>query len=318
MWLAGTYTADMDGTADGILTLSPRADGSLALDGLFAAAASPSFVTVEGQTVYAVAEAAGSLSTFTRDGTPIASTSAGGDAPCHVGVYGSTVIVSNYVSGSLGVISAEPLALVQRVDADGSGPHAVQEGPHAHATLQLADGRILSADLGADRIHLHTLVDGVLTRTGSFALPAGTGPRDLAQLDSGRVVVLAELSLEILVLDLAGDELSLAVSEPIPGGVAGDHAAGLSFYGDFVYAALRGSNRIGVVAVLDGGAALVGVDSISSAGDWPRHHVIDGDVLHVANQLSSTVASFRIDRAGIPRLIAEPTPVPSPTYLVRF
>jgi hypothetical protein len=40
-------------------------------------------------------------------------------------------------------------------------------------------------------------------------------------------------------------------------------------------------------------------------------------VLHVANQLSNGVASFAIGADGIPSLIAEPTPVASPTYLLR-
>ena len=318
IWLAGTYTEDMDGTAEGVLALRATDAGGLAVTGTAAVAASPSYLAIDGSTVYAVAEGAGRLASYTVDGaslTPVAETSAGGDAPCHIGVYGSTIVVSNYVSGTLGVVSAEPFELVQTLAAEGSGPHSAQDGPHAHSTVRLGDGIVLSADLGADRIHVHTLVDGRLERTASLELPAGTGPRDIVALPDGRLLVLAELGAELLLLRWSGT-LSVVTSVALPGAIAGDHAAGISLSGDrrFAYVALRGSNRIAVIGLE--GDELTAIDSVSCAGDWPRHHVLDGDVLHVANQLSSTVTSFRIGSDGIPMLL-ESNDVPSPTFLLR-
>jgi len=318
-WLAGTYTADMDGAAAGIETLSSRPDGSLQSAELAVTADSPSFVRATAEAVYAVSEATGELVAYVRGpGTELVETSrasSGGDAPCHIGVYGSVVIVSNYVSGTLGVLTLDPLELVQVLDAEGSGPHEAQDGPHAHSTVRLASGLIVSADLGADRLHVHSFEEDrpLLTRISSVELPVGTGPRDVRQLASNRILVLGELSSELLLLD---ESLDVLATTRIPGSQPGDHAAGISVWGDFVYVTLRGSNRIGVLRI--DGDELVAVADVSSEGDWPRHHVIDGDVLHVANQLSSTVASFRIDEAGIPRIIAKPTPVFSPTYLERF
>ena len=328
-WLVGTYTVDMDGAADGIETLSSRPDGSLQSVGLAVTADSPSFVRASAVAVYAVSEATGELVAYVRGpGTELVETSrasSGGEAPCHIGVYGSVAIVSNYVSGTLGVLTLDPLELVQVLDAEGSGPHEAQDGPHAHSTVRLASGLIVSADLGADRLHVHSFdehsldersLDGdspVLTRISSVELPAGTGPRDVRQLASNRILVLGELSSELLLLD---ESLDVLATTRIPGSQPGDHAAGISVWGDLVYVTLRGSNRIGVLRI--DGDELVAVADVSSEGDWPRHHVIDGDVLHVANQLSSTVASFGIDEAGIPRIIAKPIPVFSPTYLERF
>jgi len=321
-WLVGAYTPDMDGAARGIETLSSRPDGSLEPAGLAALATSPSFVLAHAaaghtETVYAVSEATGELVAYARGAgnelVATATVSSGGEAPCHIGVYGDVVIVANYVSGTLGVISRDPVELVQVLEAEGTGPHEAQDGPHAHSTVQLANGEIVSADLGADRLHVHTLHGSSLTRTRSVELRAGTGPRDIRQLASNHVLVLGELSNELLLLDAS---LQVLATTLIPGAQPGDHAAGISVRGDFVYVALRGSNRIGVLRV--DGDELVSVADVSSEGDGPRHHVIDGDVLHVANQLSSTVASFRIDEAGIPRIIAKPTPVFSPTYLERF
>ncbi|CAN5208409.1 hypothetical protein BH11ACT5_BH11ACT5_21750 [soil metagenome] len=48
----------------------------------------------------------------------------------------------------------------------------------------------------------------------------------------------------------------------------------------------------------------------------PSCHAGDGDVLHVANQVSNSIASFRLGSDGMPSLIAEPTAVPSPNYLL--
>ena len=318
VWLAGTYTEDMGGTAEGILALRTTATGGLEVTGTAAPAASPSYLALDGTTVYAVAEGEGRLAAFALDGstlTALGDTSAGGEAPCHIGVYGSAVIVSNYVSGTLGMIDAEPLDLVQTLAAEGSGPHSAQDGPHAHSTLRLDDGTVLSADLGADRIHVHALGDGRLERTASLELPPGTGPRDIVALPDGRLLVLAELSARLLLLRWSGS-LSVVTSVALAGAAEGDHAAGISLSRDgrFVYVALRGSNRVSVIAI--DGDELTAVDSVSCAGDWPRHLVVEGDVLHVANQLSSTVTSFSIGSDGIPQLL-ETTAVPSPTFLLR-
>ena len=316
MWVVGAYTGDMDGEAHGIVTLTPRADGSLGPGALVASTASPSFLAAAGDTLYAVSEGSGELVSFVRSGETLQETGrvdAGGSAPCHIGVYGATVVVANYTSGTLGVIATAPLALTATLDGAGSGPHAAQDGPHAHGSLELPDGRILSADLGADRLHVHSLDDGELTRLSSVEVPAGTGPRDFVLLPTGEVLVLGELSGEVLVLSR---ELEVTASTPIPGYEAGDHAAGISVHSDVVYTALRGSNRLAVLEYAHG--ALTGLGHVSCEGDWPRHHVVDGNVLHVANQLSSTIASFDLSDPRKPRLIAEPTPVASPTYLARF
>lgn len=323
LWFVGGYTADMGGDAAGIGILAGRPDGSLELVGVAAEVASPSFLALDGDRVFAVAEGAGRLEAFTRtDATTLdylGGAPVGGVEPCHVSVIGDTLIVSSYLSGSLGVIDAASFDLVQVISGEGSGPHHVQEGPHAHATFALDDTTVLSADLGADRIHVHWFEGGRLERTASLELPAGSGPRDFARHPSGLVYVLAELSLQVLVLEYADARLAIIGSFPIPGAETGDHAAGISLTADglFAYVALRGSNRIAVFAVRDDGRTLDGISSVPSEGDWPRHHSLDGNLLHVANQKSGTVASFRIGEDGLPVLIATPTPVPSPTYLLR-
>lgn len=317
-WLVGAYTADMDGTARGIATLESSPDGSLTNTGLLVEADSPSYLATDGTTLFAALEAANRVASFGLDGTPIASSPAGGIAPCHLLLAGDVLLASCYVDGAVGVLGTEPLSFVQSVPGEGAGPHPVQDGPHAHSTLLLDDATVLSADLGADRLHVHRLANGRLARVSSLELPAGTGPRDIRLLSSGRLLVLAELGLEVFTMAWDGTALTIIGSTAIPGRAPGDHAAEVSLGADerFAYVGLRGSNRIGVLAVAPDGT-LAPVGSVDCGGDWPRHHVVDGDLLHVANQRSSTVASFRLGADGIPTPIAEPIHVDSPTFLLR-
>ena len=318
-YFVGAYTADMGGTATGIAALGRLPDGSLELLGDAVRTESPSYLARHGDLVYAAAEAAGRVDVFRRAAghtlEPVASAPAGGTAPCHVARYGDTVVVACYVDGALGVLSAEPFGLAQTIAGEGSGPHPAQDGPHAHATFALDGSTVVSADLGADRLHLHSLVGGVLTRTGSVELPPGTGPRDFVRLRDGRILVLGELSLTVLALEWAGGTLAVVDEVALHGAAPGDHAAALTTSADgrFAYAGLRGSNRI---SVLDVEGALRAVASVASEGDWPRHHVVDGDVMHVAHERSNSVASFRISDNGIPSLIRPPIRVSSPIFLL--
>jgi 6-phosphogluconolactonase len=246
----------------------------------------------------------------------VASAPAGGSYPCHLAGYGDTLVAACYGDGALGVLSARPLALVDTVRAEpATGPHDAQDGPHAHATFALDATTVVSADLGADLLHVHSLTAGVLTRTGSFAVPAGTGPRDFLRLADGRILLLGELGLTVLELAWRGGELAIVDEVALHGAQPGDHAAALtaSVDGRFAYAGLRGSNRISVLGVEHGLSALT---SVASGGDGPRHHVVDGDVMHVAHERSHSVASFRISENGIPEQIAPPIRVSSPIFLL--
>ena len=319
-WFIGGYGADMNGSAPGIVQLHSREDGSLALDESFSLPfVSPAFLAATRDTLYAALEGEGAVVAIDRSThTVIGRAASGGTWPCHIGLYGDTVVVANYFDGALGVLQREPLALGDVLGSEGSGPHPAQDGPHAHASIELAPGVIVSADLGADRLLVHSLTDGALVRTGAFDLPAGTGPRDLALHPSGLLYVLGEHGRTLLVLDWRDGELHFVDSIAVPGAEPSDQGAGIAISDDgLVYTLLRGSNRIGVIRPSEDGRELEAIGSVSSEGDWPRHLALDGRVLHVVNQLSNSVASFRLGDDGLPVLIAPPTAVASPTYLLK-
>ena len=162
---------------------------------------------------------------------------------------------------------------------DDRGPLPAQEGPHAHHVLPLADGRVLTLDLGTDRVYLHRWSGARLLRYDELALPPGTGPRDLLPLPDGRIALLGEWSCELLLLEPAGESFEIVQILALPGATAGEDQAaalGLSADGRFVFAGIRGSNRIASIA-LDADAARP-VGWAPSGGDWPRHLVVDGVV----------------------------------------
>lgn len=316
-FFTGGYTENMGGVAEGIGLARTRQDGSLEFLGTAVETSSPSFlVEGSGGVIYATDEGNGRVDAFRRgDGTtliPLGGRDSSGQYPCHVSVTAGHLYVSNYGDGSIDVFLRESDGslgeLVQSLQGAGSGPREDQDGPHAHATLVVGD-TVLSADLGSDQLHVHSVVDDGLVRTGSGSLPAGTGPRDLLHAD--RLYVLSELDNAILAVDENG--AITAGGTTVAEWSDGDHAAALAILDGFIYTGLRGSNRLAIVRADD----LSPVAAIPTRGDWPRHLVVQKNVLHVANQRSSTVTSFRIEAGtGMPVPLGEPEHVPSPTYLL--
>lgn len=238
----------------------------VALDhlGLLVPLASPTWLAREGDMVYAVLENTGEIASLRLvretggwhavvEGTvPVR-----GSGPTHAAVAVDDrgvrhLIAANYGDGSLSVhgVGADGVvgAAEQWLEGEGGGPLPAQQGPHAHWVLPLPDGRVLSTDLGADRIRVHRWSDGRLVRTGAVRLKPGTGPRDMHLLptrsDGWRVAVVDEWGCGVTVLrggaaddddirvvgtvDLGGDDIDQAASlayVPISrGGKVGDTA----------------------------------------------------------------------------------------------
>ncbi|MET4780055.1 beta-propeller fold lactonase family protein [Glaciihabitans sp. UYNi722] len=319
-WVGG-YTATMDAEATGIGVARARADGSFEFVQTAVETSSPSFLAdgvVDG-IVYAVDEGNRRVEAFRREGLQLlhqGGHAVSGTSPCHLSVAPDWLYVSNYGDGSVDVF---PLAaageigpLAQSLQGVGRGPHNTQDGPHAHSTLVTGEKTVLSADLGADRVYVHRQTDTGLERIGFGEFPAGTGPRDLLAVED-RIYLLGELDGTLFSLDAHAG--IVAHGSSIADWVDGDHAAALAIdaSGRFLYTGLRGSNRVAVARADD----LSPLASVPTGGDWPRHLWVSGDILYVANQLSSTVTSFRIDpTTGIPQLIGVPERVPSPTYIL--
>jgi 6-phosphogluconolactonase len=325
IWVGG-YTDDMNGSAEGIRLLKVAADGSLEDHGVAVAADSPSFLTRSGDMIYATCEGGPAVAGYRVVGDELhfqGVQDAAGTFPCSLGALRdhSALVVACYGTGTIDVHPLSPDGAIQKtaqtLRGEGNGVRIEQEGPHAHDVLQLDATTVLTTDLGTDHVYIHRVDGDLLTRIGSVAFPAGTGPRDLFAHPSGLIWVVAELSQQVFVLRRSDETLEIVSQVSLAGAESDDHASaiGVSEDGKFAYVGLRGSDNISVLAVSADGATLSAVGFVGSGGGWPRHLVVDGSRLRVANQLTSSVVTFALGPDGIP-VKESSLYVPSPTYLL--
>lgn len=330
----GSYTADSGGHGAGIGAISAGPDGTLTWRGTAAKADSPSFIAVHPSLpmVYAVGEIAQSVQAFRRRGEfglePAGETWPAGEAACHVAVdpRGRFLTVSCWGDGQVllyeldddGGITARFAAAPSADPYDGGRPS------RAHASLMLADGRIMTTDLGHDLLRVWNYVPGHGLRLDhEVVLPRDCGPRHLVQHPDGSIFVVSEYSIEVFAARAAAGTGQFELVSQGPASAAGaqegDSAAeiALSPNGKFAYVGVRGSNRICVLDVNGARGEARPVTDISSGGDWPRHHLVRDGWLHVAHERSHDVTSFRLDpESGLPGNIHNRLVAGSPTALV--
>jgi 6-phosphogluconolactonase len=246
---------------------------------------------------------------------PLGHRPSGGDHPCHLGIdrSGRWLAVANYGTGSASVfpIGTDGAlgAATATVRHSGRGHHpGRQAGPHAHAAVFSADGRLLMvADLGVDRVVVYGFDDrdGTLVRVADLVCAPGAGPRHLAlHPDGTHVFVVNELdsTLSVYAVDGPSGEVqpSHTVStlpEPHPGNLAaGVH---LSPDGTHVYVSNRGHDSIATFA-WEPGTGLQRSTVRPSGGRTPRSFALtpDGRHLVVANQGSDALTVLPVLPGG--------------------
>lgn len=326
----GGYTSDQPQGSSGMArtTLGPDGFGSVEKVG---DVPDPSWVVPgEGGRLFAISEDGDRVVMLDEAGQVLAETASGGMGPAHLSLSpdGCWLAVSNYVSGSLGLVrvdqDGDELELVQELSFEGEGPHERQDSSHAHQAVWLDDTRLLVCDLGADRVHEVSLqrgeqdggegsAAGELLHTGSIELPAGTGPRHLA-LHPGRddlAWVVGELDLAVHVLHRdagedsdeqsragwrAGESWSSAPSGPADGETT---AAGIAVSpdGGHVYVSTRGTDNVAVYAVGEDGA--LELAQLATVEHWPRFigwvPGQEGEVLLVAAERGGSVQAYVIE-----------------------
>ncbi|MFF8373128.1 lactonase family protein [Streptomyces lydicus] len=303
------------------------ATGALTEIGVIDAVPDPSYLTVDhaeaGAVLYAVSE--------TAQGAVVAYDIAGpeprriavpravqGEAPTHLSVVRGHLLTANYGSGSVTVLplgpDGSPGAASDVRHCEGSGPdRARQSGPHAHQVLPDPSGRwVLSVDLGTDKVSIFSLDTqaGTLTLHAETSLRPGTGPRHLAFHPSGsHAYVLGELKPTVIVCrwDAAGGVLEPVRTTPLfPNGTdeaVSPSAPVVSPDGRHLWAAVRGTDTITVLALDAAGEHAEPVASVPCGGRWPRDLALhpSGTRLYAANERSGDVTWLDADPAtGIP------------------
>jgi 6-phosphogluconolactonase len=323
----GTYTSQ---GGLGIHRLSVDGEtGEILSHELAAEAKNPSFLALHpnGKILYAVNELfelsgrpSGGVSSFLIERpsgrlSPINQVESGGALPAHICVdrSGKNLLLANYQG---------PQSAVFRLNGDGSiGPRSAfvphggrsihpkrQTEAHPHSLNLDPDERfVLVPDLGTDQILVFRFdpAKGTLEANDPpfVSLRPGSGPRHLAFHSSGKIAyATCELSSEIasFAYDKAAGRLAelqtLSIAPPSPAPENFSAEVAVHPGGRFLYASVRGSDVITVMAIDPSSGMLSVVEHAPSQGRTPRHFAIDptGRFMLVANQRSHSVAVLRI------------------------
>lgn len=345
----GTYTEPLDhvdGRGQGIYVYSfdqVEFDRLSITEGL----ANPSFIHVDmaANRLYAVSEvmqhegrAQGAAQSFAIDPvskqlTPLNDLPIPGQAPCYISLKMGYALIANYMGGSVTVVRLNPDGslgeITDHVQHSGSGPNTSrQEAPHPHAIVPEPVGNgVLVSDLGTDLVTRYALdkKTGTLSVLGSpTAVHPGAGPRHLAiSPDGHHVYLMNELDSTITVFALEADGLrAVQTVSALPDtfdGVPSGADIHVHPSGRFVYASLRGPEKIVHLLVDPATGQLSRPKWTSTCGQTPRNFAMDpaGESLIVANQDSGWLSFYYIHpRSGILMGPAFMVILPSPACVV--
>lgn len=253
-----------------------------------------------------------------------------GGGSCHIMITRDNryLIVSDYQGGCITIFERQEdggLKYVMQHQHEGKGVRTDrQEGPHAHSTLELADGSIVTADLGTDELICLKRMDldmdededklTLWQEHESWKLPEGCGPRHMALSLNGRYLyVLTELSCELMILDLKRKKQIVGCysvryrpgrSENFGEGVRDEHTENLS--ADLhisedrkhLYVSNRGLDSIVIFQVRARGGVLELQGVYSCGGRGPRSFALSKEHLIVANQGTANVIIFKLAQNG--------------------
>jgi len=208
---------------------------------------------------------------------------------------------------------------------EGASVHPVrQTQPHPHSVRWSPDNRfVVVADLGTDRLVVYGFDEatGTIARHREFALPAGSGPRDVVFHPA---LPFAYVPLEItsrvasLAFDPLRGEFRLLHAEPtVSEAVASANTCSAVKFapgGNRIFVGNRGEDSIAVLDIDAGTGIARHRRSYPSGGKTPRDFALDpaGQWLVVANQNSDWLSIFRY-RAESGELMATGNPIASGT-----
>lgn len=327
---AGSYTAESGGAGDGITPLRHADDGTFVGAGPAHALPSPTWVAAHPElpVLYAASESAGQVSAFrVGDGaslTPLGANRYAGAAVCHLAVDpgarfvvascwgdGAVVLLPLDTEGALGEPAAASAAADPHVGDDSVAIDSHTGEPRrsrAHAALVLDPEHLVTTDLGYDLLRFWRLDDAAtrLVPEQELVLPAGSGPRHIAELPDGRLLVITEYSIQLIVVDRPHPDAPYRIAATLDllpeAPRAGESGSGIAIAGDgrTVYLGIRGSDRIVPVRVQADGSFTV-LAPVASGGELPRAVAVDGLRLHVMHQGSGTVTTHSLDAtSGLP------------------
>lgn len=225
---------------------------------------------------YAIDGADGTLQLVNRQKLSLSAT-----APRHVAVSpdGRALVVAVHGGGAYNVLPLGQDGSVQPVSGilkeTGSGPHDRQRSAHPQMVVFDRVGRVVSADLGSDRMSVLKLDDARLRRLGWHAAQPGSGPRQVAFHPDGELLFVAnelDASVACYGYDASDGKIvrklgqaATAVDANIGGVVMAVDPAG-----DFLYMAHRGSAGVSMWRIARSTGGLQRLQTVDESG--PRLH----------------------------------------------
>jgi 6-phosphogluconolactonase len=273
----------------------------------------PSYLTYHDNMLFGITEKGrgNNVCMFMEDGDGyrLADTRAlEGNGLCHITYLPNnrTLVGSCYGSGDIFSIGVDKQGFGELHSMLRQGGET-KETTRAHSAISDPDEkRVYSANIALDRIYVYGVDQGVLEEIEYVQLDKGEGPRHIAlypELDL--IYIITEYSNKLIVLRSGetGFEVVQSIST-LPEGFEGESfCSTLCFSKDrqFLYAANRGANTIGIFKVAEDGTLVKTGDS-SCFGDWPRHMDLLGDDRYIAitNERSGEVViAARDEKTGL-------------------
>lgn len=267
--------------------------------------------------------------------TEVNSISSHGNSPCHISTSpeGNYLFASHYRDGSMTVLSADKngkiTALTDSVIHRGNSVNKQrQETAHAHSTRVFPETNyIVTADLGSDKLWVHTFDQGKLHKPAFMTIESdpGSGPRHFEfYKDKSLIYVAEELSSTVSVFSLDFNQRSAVklqrISTVPDSSRQTNSVADIHFSPDkmFLYVSNRGHNSLSIFKVEPQTGKLTLLGHQSTLGKTPRNFHMDnkGEFVLVANQDSDDIVFFlRDSETGLLKETGIKLQVPSPVCL---
>jgi len=259
---------------------------------------------------YAIDAADGSLKLVNRQRLSLSAT-----GPRHAAVSpdGRALVVAVHGGGAYNVLPLRKDGSVGAVSGilkeTGSGPHDKQRSAHPQMVVFDRAGRVVSADLGSDRLSVLKLDAAGLSIAGRHAAQAGDGPRQIAFHPDGRLLFVAnELDASVACYGYDADAGRivgrLGQVATARDGSSGGVVMAVDPAGDFLYTAhRRGSDGVSMWGIVRSTGALQRLQVVDEGG--PRLHEItmtaDGKSLLGLSRTDGGVFGWRVANGQISR-----------------
>ena len=300
------------------------ATGEISLNGGTIDVENPSYLQLENNILYGVAEISGGA-LFSADAAKmqlLSTQDTHGRGPCHLWLKDGYAFTANYSEGSLSILRADKSGNIepcrQSVHHFGRSVNKNrQNASHVHYVAVTPDSKYLAlCDLGMDKVFLYPYcaAGGLSTNARIIDCPPGAGPRHLTFSRCGRYLyILTELANTVLAYKYDGLELMQEIST-LPAGFAAQTTSAaihVSPDGALLASSNRGHDSIAVFKIKAGGGLefLTHVTGVKEPRDF--RFSPDGGWLLAGQQNADCVTAFKINGAGFTETssVAVPKPV---------